>query len=85
MLKVSNVDIQIFGIGPVSYWDSKDVDYPEVGDTLTVNGFEVNYDGTTRNIAMRITNADDETDPKIIQLRDPETGQPLWRGPNKKK
>jgi hypothetical protein len=68
----------------VSYWESKEVDYPEVGDSLTVEGNTVDYDSTVRNIAMSITiTIDNET--KTIQLRDSATGQPLWRGINKKK
>ena len=79
-LSVSGQSVQIFGIGPVSYWDSLGVDYPDVGDALTVEGYSVDIDGTVRNIAMKITNGG-----KTIELRDADTGQPLWRGINKKK
>ena len=68
-------NITIYGIGPVRYWVSLDVDRPVVGDTIIVSGFEVDYNGEFRNIAMEITVGDD-----TVQLRDPETGVPLWRG-----
>ncbi|MCP4486105.1 MAG: hypothetical protein GY820_02120, partial [Gammaproteobacteria bacterium] len=43
---------------------------------VTVNGFAVDFDGTVVNIAMSVT-----VDGVTIQLRDPETGAPLWRRP----
>ncbi len=69
--------VTIYGIGPVRYWDSLGFDHPCVGDTLTVKGYTVDYNGVVRNIAVTITIGDD-----TVQLRDPETGAPLWRGGN---
>lgn len=69
-------NVQIYGIGPVFYWTSQNVDYPEITDTLTANGFTVNYNGVYRNVAMSITFKDGST----IVLRDSVTGAPLWRG-----
>lgn len=80
-LSVNNENVQIYGIGPMFYWDSQDIPYPEAGETLTVEGYRVDFNGTVRNIAMKITTADG----KEIQLRDAATGKPLWRGFNKKK
>jgi len=71
-------NVSIYGIGPVRYWDSLGVDRPVVGDTITVSGFEVDYNGILRNIAMEITVGGD-----TVQLRDPDTGVPLWRGGRK--
>jgi len=68
-------NVTIYGIGPVRYWDSLGVDRPVVGDTITVSGFEVDYNGEFRNIAMEITVGD-----YTVELRGPETGVPLWRG-----
>ena len=66
--------VTIYGIGPVRYWDSLDpvVDRPLVGDSIEASGYVVD----SRNIAMDIT-LDDGT---VVQLRDPVTGEPLWRG-----
>jgi hypothetical protein len=74
-LATASVNVQIYGIGPFSYWTSQNVDYPVLGDTLTANGFTVNYNGFDQNVAMSIT-----IDGSTILLRDPVTGAPLWRG-----
>ncbi len=65
----------VYGIGPVRYWDKLDVDRPEVGDEVSASGYTVNFSGVERNIAMTITVNGTE-----VQLRDPDTGKPLWRG-----
>lgn len=74
-LTTTTGDVQIYGIGPVFYWTSQNVNYPEITDTLTANGFTVNYNGVYRNVAMSIT-----IDGSTIALRDPVTGAPLWKG-----
>jgi len=79
-LSVNGESVQIYGIGPVSYWESVGVAYPVVTDVIKVVGYTVDYSGTPRNIAMSIT-----TDDGTIDLRDATIGQPLWRGINKKK
>ena len=76
-LATTEGNVIIYGIGPVRYWDSLEVLHPCVGDTLTVTGYTVNYNDEVRNIAVTITIGDD-----IVELRDPETGAPLWRGGN---
>jgi len=68
-------NVTIYGIGSVRYWDSIGVDRPAVGDTIDVSGYTVDYNGEPRNIAMYITVGDEK-----VQLRDLETGVPLWRG-----
>ena len=66
----------IFGIGPIWYWQLNSVDRPTVGEEVSVSGFTVEYnEGVFRNIAMTIT-----VDGEAVQLRDPNTGYPLWRG-----
>ncbi len=68
--------ITVYGLGSYRYWDSLGVERPSVGDTVTVNGYEVTFsDGTVKIIAADVT-----VDGQTIELRDPETGTPLWRG-----
>jgi len=68
-------EITIFGIGPVWYWGAQGIDSPDVGDTVIVDARDVEFLDGTKTLAVSIT-IDDQT----IQLRDPETGCPLWRG-----
>ena len=75
VIATTDGNVTIYGIGPVRYWDSEDVVRPAVSDTITVTGYTVDYNGELRNIAVTITVGDD-----TVQLRDPETGAPLWRG-----
>ena len=71
-------EVSIYGIGSDRYWDSlvPEVDRPAVGDTIDVNGYNVVYSkDVLRNIAMEIT-----VGGVTVELRDPDTGVPLWRG-----
>ncbi len=52
--------VTINGIGPVRYWDDQGVIRPTVGDTVTVEGYTVDYNGTDRNIAVIIMVGDDD-------------------------
>lgn len=76
-LELATIDgnVLIYGIGPYWYWESLGVDRPVPGDTLQVLGYIVDDNGTERYIAMTVIIGDHE-----VQLRDPETGRPLWRG-----
>ena len=76
-LSTTGGNVTIYGIGPVRYWDSLGVDHPCVGDTLTVKGYTVDYNGVERNIAVTITIGG-----VTVELRDSVTGAPLWRGGN---
>jgi hypothetical protein len=67
-------NIAVFGIGPSWFWESLGIDRPVVGDVIHVTGYEVDYSGTIRNIAVTI-----ETDETTVVLRDA-AGYPLWRG-----
>lgn len=68
--------VAVFGIGPQKYWDAAGIARPEVGEEVTVSGYEVTLsDGTTRIIAAAIT-----VGGETITLRDATTGAPLWRG-----
>ena len=52
-----------------------DVERPVVGDTVSVTGYTVDFNGELRNIAITVT-----IDETLVVLRDAETGYPLWRG-----
>jgi hypothetical protein len=71
--------VNIYGIGPEWYWDTNNMDWPDVGDSIKVSYYTVSFsDGTTRYVAQSIT-----IDSGKIELRDIKTGCPLWRGPQK--
>jgi hypothetical protein len=67
-------NVKVYGLGPYRYWDSLDIDRPVVGDSITVEGAVVSYNGVERNIAYSITTSDGK-----IDLRDAD-GRPLWKG-----
>lgn len=67
-------NVQLHGLGPAWYWQSHDMDWPGVGDALNFQGFMVDYNGTPVNIVMSVILANG----RALQLRDPETGWPLW-------
>ena len=71
-------EVVIYGIGPLWFWDCKDSSRPVVGDMIEVSGYLVEYNDVQRNIATSVT-----IDGEIIELRDTETGAPLWRGSNR--
>jgi hypothetical protein len=67
-------DVTVVGLAPLPYWRHLEVQPPEIGDTVTVTGYTVELGGESRNIAMTVT-----VNGESIQLRDPDTGAPLWR------
>ena len=69
-------NVNVVGLGPAHYWDSLGVTRPVVGDVITVNGFTVDFNDTTVNVLMSVVLDGGVT----VQLRDAETGMPLWRG-----
>ena len=71
-------NITIYGIGPIRYWESQSVERPVIGDSITVYGHTVDYNGVVRNIATSIVVGDNE-----VELRDSETCAPLWRHYNR--
>jgi hypothetical protein len=69
----------VYGIGPIWYWDVQEIDRPTVGEEVSSVGYTVDFNGEYRNILMTMTvTVDGMATP--IQLRDPGTGAPLWRG-----
>lgn len=75
VLVTASGDVTICGTGPDRFWEEAGVDYPGVGETVTATGMIVDLNDTQRHIAFDMVIQDDS-----IQLRDPETGLPLWRG-----
>jgi hypothetical protein len=73
VLMVENEMITIYGLGPERYWDEMGIDYPTVGETLEATGYTC---PTTNNYIAVSAMIEGIT----IQLRDPTTGRPLWRG-----
>ena len=74
-LATADGNVTIYGIGPVRYWEYVGVARPGVGETISVSGYAVDYNDVLRNIAVTVTIGED-----IVELRDSETGVPLWRG-----
>ena len=72
--------VTVYGLGPVFFWDAEGIARPEIGEEITVNGYEIVLsDGTLKIIAASVIIEGEE-----LVLRDPETGAPLWRGPKGK-
>jgi len=70
--------LTVYGIGPLKYWEEQAAEASQVGDDIAVDGYEVTFnDGIARIIAMSAT-----VNGTTVQLRDPETGKPLW--PNRR-
>lgn len=69
------VNMTILGIGPERYWDLMEMERPCVGDEITVVGYTITAGELDLNIAFTITFAGESS----IELRDPDTGLPLWR------
>ena len=64
--------ITVYGIGPERFWDGQEIAYPAVGDIITATGYICPTTG--HYIAFSIIIED-----VTVQLRDPDTGRPLWR------
>ncbi len=75
LLDIGDENIIVYGIGPMRYWESLGVDRPAVADTITAEGYAVDYNGEVIYIAVTIT-----VGTETVELRDPDTGAPLWRG-----
>lgn len=78
-LETADGEVLLYGIGPVYFWEKLGVGYPAIGDVLTAIGYTVNYNGIDRNVVMSII-----IDGTTVELRDQETGKPLWRSSEKK-
>jgi hypothetical protein len=68
--------VTVYGLGPARYWDELGVAMPTVGEAVGVDLCWITFsDGTAKAIATAVSVAD-----ATVVLRDPVTGQPLWRG-----
>ncbi len=63
----------LFGLGPIWYWDLNNIDRPEIGESVSVLATGVTL--SDRKVILSIT-IDDQT----IELRNPQTCLPVWRG-----
>jgi hypothetical protein len=71
--------VTVYGMGPLAFWAAAGIEKPEIGEEITVNGYEITLsDGSFKIIAASVIIAGEE-----LVLRDPETGAPLWRGVKK--
>ncbi|MBZ0157043.1 MAG: hypothetical protein K8I29_12635 [Alphaproteobacteria bacterium] len=66
---------ELYGVGPFWYWNSNNMDTPEVGETVTVTAETATVGSTERDILISMTIGG-----QTIQLRDQATCLPLWRG-----
>ena len=65
--------VTVFGLGPVWYWDANNIDRPDLGEFVSVDASGVIY--TTQKVILSLT-----IDGQTLQLRDPSTCLPVWRG-----
>ena len=82
-LKIDTGDgeiITVYGLGPVSFWESEGVDRPVLKDQISVDVKKIVFSDSTFNkyILMSLTYTDPDPDVNI-KLRDESTGCPLWR------
>ncbi len=63
----------VFGLGPIWYWDAGNIDRPEIGESVSVVASGVTV--SDRKVMLSIT-----IDGQSLQLRDPSTCLPVWRG-----
>jgi len=63
----------VFGLGPIWYWEANSMDRPEIGESVSavVSGVTV----AEVKVILAIT-----IDGQTLQLRDPLTCLPVWRG-----
>ncbi|MGA1868355.1 MAG: hypothetical protein ACMUJM_07390 [bacterium] len=72
--------VPVYGLGPQWYWEAFEVSSPELNDPISIIGRELTFsDGSSKIVAFTVTlTVDDDVD-VTIELRDSETGTPLWR------
>ncbi|MBN1829847.1 MAG: hypothetical protein JW884_11995 [Deltaproteobacteria bacterium] len=76
VIAATDGDVAVYGLGPIPYWKTQGIERPDVGENVTVWGLAVEINGETRNILTSILV---EGEDEALQLRDTETGKPLWR------
>jgi hypothetical protein len=78
VLEVEGEQVKIYGFGPNWYWEANEIEKPGVGDLVTITAYAVVFLDATRYVASSVTIAGNTAEEQTIQLRDPETGCPLW-------
>ncbi|MHB8880271.1 MAG: hypothetical protein ACYC69_02040 [Thermodesulfovibrionales bacterium] len=63
----------VFGLGPLWYWEAGSIDRPEIGESVSVVASGVTF--SYNKVILSIT-----IDGQTLQLRDPSTCLPVWRG-----
>ncbi len=67
--------VNVYGMGPVWFWESQGSSFPSVGEPITIEGYRVTLaDGIPRIIATAATMYGHR-----LELRNPTTGIPSWR------
>jgi len=74
VISTSTGNVTIYGLGPMRYWEENNIDRPEVGESVRVTGYTVNFNGVLRNIATAIT-----VGGRTLTLRSQTDCSPLWR------
>jgi len=68
--------VTVYGIGSPAIWESLGYIPLEVGEEVSIDAYEVTFsDGSSKLIAVTVTSGE-----QTVDLRDPETGKPVWRG-----
>ncbi len=68
--------VTVYGIGSPVIWERLGYVPLEVGEEVSIEAYEVTFsDGSYKLIAVTVTSGE-----QTVNLRDPETGKPVWRG-----
>ena len=74
IIKTSNGQRTVYGLGPRWYWRKKGVARPWLGERIKVRALKIQTPKGSYLVACEI-----KTPKGRIRLRDPETGLPLWK------
>ena len=69
--------IAIYGMGPVSYWEDEGVEFPQVGEEVTIWAVVITFSDDTEKLVAQSVDVDGDG-VADIELR-AEDGTPLWR------
>ncbi len=72
--------IVFYGLGPIWYWESKQLTRPKVGDNIKITAYEVEINGKMYYVAKSLILANGDS----LELRD-ENAYPVWVGGKSKK
>jgi len=74
-------EVTVYSLGPTNYWEEMGVPYPEVGDIVTIEAYEMYcvLDGIYKLVAYSVTVCDENNENCLsIALRDTEDDSVLW-------